>query len=100
MFTRSRETRETKARTDDTGHKPTVFQVAWIRPIAGLCGGLALLTIFWPDWIEALTGYDPDQHAGLVEWLMVIALLLNCPVLALAARAEWRDRGPRLSNLD
>jgi hypothetical protein len=28
-----------------------------------------VLTIFWPDWIEGLTGYDPDQHDGIVEWL-------------------------------
>jgi hypothetical protein len=34
-----------------------------------------VLSIFWPDWIEALTGYDPDQHDGTVEWLIVIALL-------------------------
>jgi hypothetical protein len=100
MFTRSRETRETKARTDDTGHKPIVFQVAWIRPIAGLCGGLALLTIFWPDWIEALTGYDPDQHAGLVEWLMVIALLSTAPYWRSRRAPNGADRGPRLSNLD
>jgi hypothetical protein len=74
MFTRSR---EMKALTDDTGDKPTVFQVALIRPIAAFCGGLAVLTIFWPDWIEELTGYDPDQHAGSVEWLIVVALFVK-----------------------
>jgi hypothetical protein len=55
------------ARTDDTGDK-TTFQVALIRPLAGFCGGLAVLTIVSPDWIEALTAYDPDQHAGSVKW--------------------------------
>jgi hypothetical protein len=48
--------RNTKARTDGTGDKPTVSQVALIRLLAGFCCGLAVLTIFWPDWIEALTG--------------------------------------------
>ena len=27
-----------------------------IRPLAGFWCGLAVLTIFWPNWIEALTG--------------------------------------------
>ena len=76
--------RETKARIYDTGDKPTVSQVALIRPIAGFCCGLAVLTIFWPDWIEALTGYDPDQHNGTVERLIVIALLSSAPY--------WRSR--------
>jgi len=43
MFTRRR---ETKARTDDTGDKLTVSQVALIRPFAGFCCGLAVLTSF------------------------------------------------------
>jgi hypothetical protein len=50
-----------------------------IRALAAFCCGLAVLTIFWPDWIEALTGYDPDQHDGTVEWLIVIALLSSAP---------------------
>jgi hypothetical protein len=49
--------------------------VSLIRPFAGFCGGLAVLSIFWRDWIEALTGYDPDRHDGTVEWLIVVALL-------------------------
>jgi hypothetical protein len=76
MLTRRRNTR---TRTDDTGDTPTFPRVALIRPLAGFCGGLAVLTIFWPDWIEALTAYDPDQHNGTVEWLMVIALLSTAP---------------------
>jgi hypothetical protein len=65
----------------------------WIETaLAGFCGCLAVLTIFWQDWIEALTGYDPDQHDGSVEWLVVIALFLICSVLVLAARAEWSRR--------
>jgi hypothetical protein len=57
-----------------------------------------VLSIFWPNWIEALTGYDPDQHDGTGEWLIVIALLSTHAVLALpGARAEWRQARRRLS---
>jgi hypothetical protein len=74
--------RNPKACTDDPGDKPTFPQVAMIRPLAGFCGGLAVLTIFWPDRIEALTGYDPDQHNGTVEWLIAIAII--------GLSAHWR----------
>jgi hypothetical protein len=94
MFTRSR---ETKARTDDTGDSPTVFQVAWIRPIARFCS-LAVLTIFWRDWIEALTGYDPDQHDGTVECLIAIALLSSAPYWRSRRAPNGADRSPRLSS--
>jgi hypothetical protein len=72
----------------------------WIEAVlAAFCGGLAVLTIFWQDWIEALTGYDPDQHDGSVEWLIVIGLFVVCAVLALAARAEWRHLRPAIAKL-
>ena len=58
-----------------------------IRLLAGFCGGLAVLAIFWPDWIEVLTGYDSDQHNGTVEWLIVIALLATAPYLRSRRRA-------------
>jgi hypothetical protein len=72
----------------------------WIEAVlAAFCGSLAVLTIFWQDWIEALTGYDPDQHDGSVEWLIVIGLFVVCAVLALAARAEWRRPRPAIAKL-
>ena len=81
MLTRRR---GTKARTNKTGDEPPVPRVALIRPLAAFCGIFAVLPIFWPDWIEALTGFDPDQHDGTVEWLIVIALLSSAPY--------WRSR--------
>jgi hypothetical protein len=63
----------------------------WVEAeLAVLCGFLAVLTIFTQDWIEALTGFDPDQHDGSVEWAIVAVLTFACAVLSLAARAEWR----------
>jgi hypothetical protein len=51
---------------------------------------LGLLTVFWRDWIEAIFGYDPDQHNGTVEWLIVAGLLVIALVLGVLARADWR----------
>jgi hypothetical protein len=58
--------------------------------IAGVCGVLAVVTIFWRDWIEALTGYDPDHHSGSAEWLIIAGLALVCVIASLASRADWR----------
>ena len=67
-----------------------------IRPLAVFCGGLAVLSIFWRDWIEALTGYDPDQHNGTVEWLIVIALLSTVPYWRSRRRAPIDDGDGRV----
>lgn len=53
-------------------------------------GALGLLTVFWRDWIEGLTGWDPDHHDGSVEWLIVAVLLTVAVVVGLIARRDWR----------
>ena len=94
MLTRRR---NTKARTEDTGEKLAVSKLGCTRPLALFCGGLAVLTIFsGPDWIEALTGYDPDQNDGDGRVARRNNPLVNCAVLALAARAEWRRSQPAI----
>ena len=77
-----------------------VSRVALIRPIALFCGVLAVLAIFWPDWIEALTGFDPDQHDGTVEWLIVIALLSTAPYWRSRRAPNGAVAGQRLSSFD
>jgi hypothetical protein len=58
----------------------------WIETaLTTLCGFLAVLTVFSRDWIEVLTGYDPDQRDGSVEWMIMAALALVCVLLSLAA---------------
>ena len=58
--------------------------------VALATGMLGLLTVFWPDWIEMLTGRDPDQHNGSVEWLLVAGLLVVAVATSLLARRDWR----------
>jgi hypothetical protein len=64
---------------------------AWAELVVALAAGiLGIVTIFWQDWIEALTGWDPDRHSGGVEWLAVAALLAISAVLGTAAARHWR----------
>jgi hypothetical protein len=58
--------------------------------VASTSGLLSIVTIFWRDWIEALTGADPDQHSGVVEWGVVLALAVLAGFLAMAARRDFR----------
>jgi hypothetical protein len=58
--------------------------------MAVFAGALGILTIFWHDWIEALTGWDPDHHNGSFEWLIVAALLVIAAAMGLLARRHWR----------
>jgi hypothetical protein len=58
--------------------------------IASCEGILGVLTIFWHDWIEALTGWDPDHHNGSVEWIIVVALLAIAVGIGLLARRDWK----------
>ena len=62
--------------------------------IAGVAGVMGIVTVFWHDWIEALTGWDPDHHNGSAEWVIIVGLLLIAAVLGIAARVEWRRAGP------
>jgi hypothetical protein len=56
-----------------------------------LCAGvLGILTIFWHDWIEALTGWDPDHDNGSLEWIVVVGLLAVAITMGLVARRHWR----------
>ena len=64
---------------------------AQVEAVVALCAGiLGILTIFWHDWIEALTGWDPDQGNGTVEWVAVIGLLTVSAAMGLVARRHWR----------
>ncbi|HXZ16453.1 MAG TPA: hypothetical protein VEH77_10855 [Roseiarcus sp.] len=68
-----------------------VRRLFWVEAgLAAITGVLALITPFFPDWIEAVSGWDPDQHDGSVEWMIVVGLFVVTFVLIAAARLEWR----------
>ena len=72
--------------------RPSRARIGLETAIALTAGTLGVLTIFWRDWIEALTGWDPDHFNGSLEWLIVAALLAVSAVLGVAARRDWRLR--------
>lgn len=59
--------------------------------VCTLTGVLAVLTIFWQDWIEGLTDWDPDHHDGSFEALIILGFALASVVLGLLARRSWRQ---------
>jgi hypothetical protein len=72
--------------------QPSRIRVVAETVIALSAGALGVLTIFWHDWIEALTGWDPDHHNGSFEWMIVAALLVIAAAVGAAARRDGRLR--------
>jgi len=63
----------------------------WLQSICGSVTGIvAVITLFWHDWIEAVFNIHPDSGNGSAEWLIVLVLLLATVTLASGARREWR----------
>ncbi len=59
--------------------------------LAVLTGALGVLTLFWRDWIEALTGWNPDHHSGSAEFGLISILLIMSVSCAVAARRTYRQ---------
>jgi len=65
----------------------------WIEAaLATVTGLLAVLTLVWREWIEAVFHVEPDGGSGTLEWLVVGALVAVTCAFAAAARADWRQR--------
>jgi hypothetical protein len=68
---------------------PPVRRRFW--PEAGLAVAsaiLALVTLFWKDWIEIAFGVDPDGGSGALEWSIVVGLFVLAVASGALARAE------------
>jgi hypothetical protein len=72
----------------------------WVEiGLASTTGLLALITPIFPDWIEFVSGWDPDQHDGSAERLIVIGLFAVAVAIFALAAIEWR-RAYQASNAD
>jgi len=63
----------------------------WVEvAAASVAGILCVITPVWPDWIEIVSGWDPDQHDGTAEWMIALGLLIVGLTMFAAAATEWR----------
>lgn len=67
-------------------HLPARF---WFEATTAVIGSiLFVVTLFSREWIEALTGWDPDGGSGALELVIALSLLA---VSAVSVRAAHRD---------
>lgn len=60
--------------------------------LAAIACLLALITPIFPGWIEFVSNWNPDQHNGSVEWLIIVGSFVVMIVMVAAAAIEWRRR--------
>ena len=51
---------------------------------------LFALTAVFPQWIEELTGLEPDAGSGALEWLIAGAFFVAAVISAVLARRDYR----------
>lgn len=62
----------------------------WFETAAAVLGSvLFVLTLVTREWIEILTGLDPDGGSGALEFAIAAGLLLFAAISALAARRDY-----------
>jgi hypothetical protein len=62
----------------------------WFEAITGAIGlVLFILTLFSREWIEELTGWDPDGGNGSLEVALAVGLLAISAISMFAARRDY-----------
>jgi hypothetical protein len=59
--------------------------------LAAFCLAALVVTAVWPDWIEQVTGLEPDNRSGTVEWLFLGVVGVLFLVFAVPARRALRS---------
>ena len=63
----------------------------WFEAISAALGlALFVLTLVSREWIEALTGWDPDTGNGSMEVFIAVGLLAVSAISYFAARRDYR----------
>ena len=57
--------------------------------VAIVAATLFVLTLITREWIELLTGWDPDGGNGSLEWGIVVVLAVIAVGISLRARSDW-----------
>jgi uncharacterized membrane protein len=58
--------------------------------LAVISAALCVLTLVMPEWIENLTGLEPDSGSGALEWIIAGVFLVAAVVSAVLARRDYR----------
>ena len=58
--------------------------------LAVISAALCVLTLVFPEWIEELTGLEPDAGSGALEWIIAGVFLVAAVVSAVLARRDYR----------
>jgi hypothetical protein len=58
--------------------------------LAVISAALCVLTLVFPEWIEELTGLEPDAGSGALEWIISGVFLVSAVVSAVLARRDYR----------
>jgi ABC-type thiamin/hydroxymethylpyrimidine transport system permease subunit len=58
--------------------------------LAVISAALCVLTLVIPQWVEELTGLEPDAGSGALEWIIAGVFLLAAAVCAVMACRDYR----------